>query len=304
MVVSHNANIYIKKKPEEKTVSMKSIYVFYACLIFVLSIDQTGYAKTNTNGITLAPHRAVYEMSLKDVRTGNSVSDLQGRLVFEMSGSTCDGYTVNMRFVTRITDLQGQQRITDLRASSWEQGNGKRFRFNSSHYLNQRLDQVTSGDARRLSQTGPIEINVNRPKELSLEAPANVLFPTQHIINIIEAALEDKGHLHADVYDGSEQGEKVYATTAIIGKKIAPEQSEQLKDMKNADRLNTLTAWPVAIGYYNKQSATETPDYQIAFQLYSNGVSRKLIIDYGDFSIAGALKEIEFQKMTDCAAKK
>ena len=44
----------------------------------------------------------------------------------------------------------------------------------------------------------------------------------------------------------------------------------------------------------------ETPSYQIGFRLYSNGVSRDLTIDYDDFSMRGALKEIEFLKESDC----
>lgn len=260
------------------------------------------YAIAN-KGIKLAPHRAIYEMSLDDLRSGTSVASLQGRLVFEISGSSCDGYTINMRFVTRITDVQGSEKITDLRASSWEQGLGERFRFNSSHYLNQRLDQVTSGDAKRLKNNGPVKIKIDRPKESKLELSSDVLFPTQHIINIIEAAQQKKGHLHADVYDGSEQGLKVYATTTIIGREFKPVENKTLSQIENSAKLHKLASWPVAISYFNKDSKASTPAYQIGFRLFANGVSRKLLIDYGDFSIKGVLKEIEFYQEAKCEKK-
>ncbi len=43
-----------------------------------------------------------------------------------------------------------------------------------------------------------------------------------------------------------------------------------------------------------------TPSYQIDFRLYANGVSRELLIDYGDFSIHGTLTSLEYLKATEC----
>ncbi len=40
-----------------------------------------------------APHRAVYELSLADSTAGSGVSGVSGRMVYELSGSACDGYT-------------------------------------------------------------------------------------------------------------------------------------------------------------------------------------------------------------------
>ena len=54
--------------------------------------------------VKLAPHRAIYEMKLGDARSGSGVTDLSGRMVFEISGSACEGYTQNMRFVMETTD--------------------------------------------------------------------------------------------------------------------------------------------------------------------------------------------------------
>ena len=64
--------------------------------------------------------------------------------------------------------------------------------------------------------------------------------------------------------------------------------------------LGELASWPVSIGYFEPKGGDLTPSYQIDFRLYENGVSRELLIDYGDFSIHGTLTALEYLKATEC----
>ena len=57
-----------------------------------------------------------------------------------------------------------------------------------------------------------------------LDIDAAVVFPTQHMVRVIEAARAGKSILDFPVYDGSETGEKVYNTLTVIGRKIAPDE--------------------------------------------------------------------------------
>src|SRR6478752_2136149 len=100
-------------------------------------------------GMALAPHRAVYEMALAASRGGSGVTQVMGRMVYELTGSACEGYTQNMRFVTQMVNQGGTTMLTDLRSTSWEEGNGKRFRFNSSQYRDEKATEITAGDAAR-----------------------------------------------------------------------------------------------------------------------------------------------------------
>jgi hypothetical protein len=56
----------------------------------------------------------------------------------------------------------------------------------------------------------------------------------------------------------------------------------------------------VSIGYFEPKGGDLTPSYQIDFRLYENGVSRELLIDYGDFSIHGTLTALEYLKAPGC----
>lgn len=249
----------------------------------------------------LAPHRAVYEMTLGDSRSGSTVSGLRGRMVFEFSGNECDGYTVNMRLVTRITDRSGRAMVSDLRSSTWEGGDAEKFRFNSSQYVNQQLNEAARGSASRDEGGKQIVVSVEKPKEEKLELPGSVMFPAQHARAILQAAMKGRQVLNAELYEGSDKGVKVYRTTAFIGKELPPGADKKLEKVENGDVLEKLQSWPISVGYYDDNGAAEEmPSYELGYRYYANGVSRRLTIDYGDFSIQGELRSIEFLNQDAC----
>jgi EipB-like len=248
----------------------------------------------------LAAHRAIYEMTLDDARSASGITGIDGRMVFEFTGSECDGYSLNMRMVTQMTDSQGQTNLTDLRSSTWEQGDGQKFRFQSAQYLNDKLGDVTMGRAMRETPNEAVQVKLSQPSTAELNLSGPLLFPTQHSFALIAAARTGQGLFQARVYDGSEKGQKVYDTTAFIGSEVQPGDDPKLEQVAKDKRLDELPSWPVSIGYFEAKGGDLTPSYQIDFRLYENGVSRELLIDYGDFSIHGTLTSLEYLKAPEC----
>ena len=252
----------------------------------------------------LVPHRAIYEISLADRKDGIAVTDVVGRMVFELTGSSCDGYTQNMRMVTRITDDQGKETFSDLRSSTWEKGDGGRFRFTSSHYYDENLQEIVSGTAEREGKKPSISVKLTRPSDTVLTLAGDILFPSQHSLAIIRSAVAGKRLLPAQIYDGSEQGQGFYRTYAFIGNKIQPADkagSDKLKPSSVALGLGKLDSWPVAISYFDQESkADATPSYELSFRLYPNGVSRNLLINYGDFAVHGTLRQLTYLRAAAC----
>ena len=255
--------------------------------------------------IVMAPHRAVYEMSLATARGGTGVTAVTGRMVYELTGSACEGYTQNMRFVTQMVNQGGTTMLTDLRSTSWEEGNGKRFRFNSSQYRDEKATEVTAGDAARANTADDVKVELTKPAKKDLSLSSRVYFPVQHSIALISAARVGKVSFRADLYDGSEKGEKVYDTVSVIGARRAPGSNRKLPPVKNTEQLDQLAAWPVSIAYFEPGSDKKdaVPVYELSFLFFENGVSRKLFIDYGEFAIQGEIKEIIFHPPSKCEAK-
>ncbi len=260
---------------------------------------------TAAQPVGLAAHRAVYEITLDKAKTGGGVTDLTGRMVYELTGSACEGYTQTMRFVTRMTSQEGETSINDLRSSTFEDADTRNFKFSSSQYRDDQLAEQTTGDARRAAGDGPTKVEVTKPKKLSLDVPASALFPVQHSIALLVAARAGKSIFAADLYDGSEKGEKVYATTAVIGARQPPGKNPKLPQVPNAEKLEALASWPVSLSYFDKKGdkSDAAPTYELAFLFFENGVSQRLFIDYGDFSIRGVLKDLVFLDTPPCDKK-
>src|SRR5262245_27069102 len=176
----------------------------------VLSVLGVAAGSAAPDGIVLAPHRAIYELMLATTRGGTGVSSVVGRMAYELTGSACEGYTQNMRFVTRMTNQSGNTVVTDLRSSTWEEGLGKRFRFDSSQYRDDKATDVTVGEAARPNVSDDVSVELTKPSRKKLSIPSRVYFPIQHTIALIAAAKAAKTSFRADLYDGSEKGEKIY----------------------------------------------------------------------------------------------
>lgn len=276
-----------------------------ACIaLVVVVLSAASPALAVGEGVVLAPHRAVYDMTLAESRGGSGVTQVTGRMVYELTGSACEGYTQNMRFVTSMSSQSGSNVLTDLRSWSWEDVGSKRFRFNSSQFRDDKPTEATAGDATRAPTGGDVKVELTKPAKKDLSLRSGVYFPIQHSQALIEAARIGKALFRANLFDGSEKGEKVYDTVSFIGRKQGAGGNKKLPPVKDAERLDLIPAWPVSIGYFEPGSDKKdaVPVYELSFLFFENGVSRKLFIDYGEFAIQGEIKEITFLEPGKCEA--
>lgn len=268
----------------------------------VLLAQPTGEAAASTAGITFAPHRAVYEMQLDEKDAAQNIAAVRGRMVFEIKGSHCAGYAVSNRMVTRIADAEGGEVVSDIRSSTWENGEGTQFRFDSSQYLDNRLTESLRGEAERRGNNGTIAVKLKHPQTEEVTIPGDARFPTQFSREILEAARNGKRIVQAKVYDGAEDGDQVFNTTTFVGEPTAPGGAEARAEPEVAEALDKVRSWPVSISYFEVGANSDsTPSYQLSFRLYETGISRELRIDYGTFALKGTLSSLELHKPAPCA---
>jgi hypothetical protein len=248
----------------------------------------------------LAAHRAVYELTLGQTRGKASTVAARGRILYDFSGSVCEGYALEFRQVAELDNGEGRVTLSDLRQRTWEEGAGKSYRFSSENRLNERLVDYVDGTAER--QTGNIAVTITKPKEHKLELDAAFVFPTEHVRLILEAARAGKPILEAPVYDGSETGQKMYNTLTVIGREIAPGERAPTDAAGGHKALTGLKRWPVTVSYFDRaaKQGEQLPVYSISFELYENGISRALVLDYNDFSINGVLTTLDIKDSKPC----
>ncbi len=262
-------------------------------------------ARAQATDIKLQPHRAVYEIMLDGSSVGAGIVELSGRMVYELSGSTCAGFTQKMRMVTRSSNNDGETSVSDLRSTFVEGADSRNFRFETENFRDRRLSETTKGSARfreKSGQSRSLRIQLNAPTAKALALDTRALFPIEHSIKLIEAAQSGKRIFASDVYDGSDKGDKIYATTAAIGPELSQQAKAAMRAVPEAEKLANLRAWPMSLSYFDKSEDRDdaVPTYEVAFVFFENGISRRLIFDYGTFSLKGRLSSLTLLPPVKC----
>jgi hypothetical protein len=266
------------------------------------SVFQNVPAKAAASGPFLS-HQALYELSLIKSRGSNAISGARGRILYNFSGSACEGYTSEFRQVSELDSGEGKLALSDLRSTSWEDAAGKSYRFKIDARMNDNESAPVDGVAERAGDH--ITVKLKQPVAKTFNLDGNIVFPTEQIQHIIAAARAGKSVLELAVYDGSDNGEKVYNTLSVIGQPIAGDKTIASPDPSTAnDQMKSQTRWPVTVSYYDRDAKAkdgeQTPVYAMSFELFENGVSRALVLDYNDFVISGAMGKFEVKDSKPC----
>ena len=261
-----------------------------------------GRADAAASGAFL-PHQALYELSLLKSRGSNAINSARGRILYNFSGSACEGYTSEFRQVSELDSGEGKVTLSDLRSTSWEDGAGKSYRFKIDSRMNDTDTSPVDGVAERIGDH--ITVKLTQPAAKTFTLDGATVFPTEQIERIVAAAREGKSVLELTVYDGSDNGEKVYNTLSVIGQPIPGDRTIDSPDPSTQnDIMKTMTRWPVTVSYYDRDTRAnegeQTPVYAMSFELFENGVSRALVLDYNDFVISGALGKFDVKDSKPC----
>ena len=267
-----------------------------------LALGLAGNAKAAANGAFIS-HQALYELSLLKSRGSNSINSARGRILYSFSGSACEGYTSEFRQVSEMNSGEDKVTLSDLRSTSWEDATGKTYRFKIDSRMNDVDSSPVDGIAERVGDHITVKLKQPQTKTFTLEG--STVFPTEQIQHIIAAARDGKSILEQTVYDGSDNGEKVFSTLAVIGQPIRGDRTIASPDPSTEnDVMKSATRWPVTVSYYDRDAKSEegeqTPLYAMSFELFENGVSRALVLDYNDFVISGELGRFNVKDSKPC----
>jgi envelope integrity protein B len=275
---------------------------FTFALIFGTSCGPASAQAQSDSPPLLVPHRAIYDLTLQQTRGNSSIAAVRGRILYDFSGSACDGYSLTFRQVSEIDSSEGKQSTSDLRSTTWEGADARRFKFTSQNFVDGNLVNAVDGHA---DHDGKITaVDLHKPDHRTVDLGGRLVFPTEHMVRAIEAARARKTILSFPIYDGSENGEKVFNTLTVIGKQIAPGARQYDDAAAHEPKLADVPRWPVTISYFAKGKAgdtgEQTPDYAIGFELYDNGISRALTLDYNDFIVSGKLVSLDIKTPKPC----
>src|SRR6202043_3310391 len=244
-------------------------------------------------GAEIAPHRALYTMILASSRTDSGVIDARGTMQYEW-GESCDGWTIEQRYRLRIR--YGETPDADIVSNfvTWESKDGLRYRFNQKETRNGSENDEIRGQAKLDGPDKGGTVEFEKPQPKSLKLPPGVLFPSSHTIFLIDKAKAGENFISRQLFDGATV-ENAVLVSAVIGAKVEPDE----ESAKKSPLLNR-PGWRVRLAFFPADQKAEKPDYELGMLLLDNGVSRDMVIDYGDYSIRAKLDDIEALPKPGC----
>lgn len=256
--------------------------------VALLAASSSLAASAHAFAVPLIQHRAVYDLTLDRASDRSGINAINGRMVYEIRGSACEGYTVRFRYVTQ-SDTRDASQLTDQQTTTYEDADGKSFSFATKSYIDENLDKELRGNATRDDKG--IKVVIDKPEHKDLQL-ATSLFPTQHLVDLIAKANRGDKFYETTIFDGSEDADKLMTTTVVVGKKEGAATSDP--EVPALHDLASQQFWPVDIAYFDEENEAgeDTPDYRISFKLYENGLTRDLEMDYGEFVIHGKLVDL------------
>jgi hypothetical protein len=248
--------------------------------------------------IDIAPHRATYTMTLGSTKQGSGVVAVQGTMVFEWGETeSCDAWTVEQRYRMQMRYAEDTEVELTSNFVTWESKDGLRYRFFERKMKDGDLDEEVRGEAalKAAGKGGTVEFS--KPNPQTMELAPGVIFPTAHTLLLLERAASGEQFVGKKVFDGASE-ENAVDVTAVIGAPQSAEAGAAESPIKSP--LLAQQSWRMRLAFFPPDGGGDKPDYELGMRLLQNGVSRDMLLDYGDFAIKATLDQIEALPKPKC----
>lgn len=241
--------------------------------------------------VDLLPHKATYSITLdkSSVDQKNSaeedIENANGQMTIQLAKAG-DGWAIEQQSTLHIyyKDGTAEQVITSL--ATYESTDGSKYNFNA-RTLRGDQEEIISGDAILASKGGAGIVTYLQPDESTVQLPVGTIFPTQHLIYMLQAAMRGQKVVSNIVFDGSSETHEPVQVNTILGASQDPKLA-----LTNKDLLKAKKVWPMRMAVYAVDSPSAEADYEINQNVLDNGVIRDMTLDYGTFKVKAVLIEV------------
>lgn len=231
----------------------------------------------------LTGQHAIYALSLSKLRT-HDITGATGQMKFDVvDGCTGWATTQHMTLIIRNVDGSLTKSVSDY--ITWESKDGKTLTFTLRESDND--GKVKIDDAGTATHTGADDsglINYTTPANTEMKMPPGTLFPMQHTEALLAAGREGRKFTAPLLFDGTSADGAQASFITVLGHH-GPETT-------NWPDLDKYASTDVDIAFFERKSDDETPDFRTSMRYYENGVATGLVLDFGDFVMAGKLASL------------
>ncbi len=276
-------------------------YIAWGCAVM------GAVAPLKAGELTLLPHKVRYALTLTASEAGGP-SSARGSADLEILGNPCDGYATNFSQNMELLDSDGNARRLEFRSTQWEDGGGNVMRFTNHTRINGVVMRDIEGVAKRTADGG-VSVVFSRPAGKKADLPGQAIFPNQMTLQLIEAAKRGERFFSTQLFDGSENGDRIQTVIATISPEMGNEAAQKLeKPLREGLQAQTgMRHWPITVNYYEADPETKTagggdqiPTYAFRSVTFENGVMGDLRFRLPDFSLKGQTTQFKALQGEGC----
>ncbi|MEZ5666238.1 MAG: DUF1849 family protein [Alphaproteobacteria bacterium] len=268
-----------------------------ASLLAVMSA--AGVLASNAAAAEIVGHRAIYVLSLQKIIGDSNVADARGLFAVEWT-DRCDGWAVEQSYALHVAYHEQPDQLITSRYTTWEAKDGLSYIFEVETSRGGRRTEHVQGTAEIDPQTLAGMAEYLEPRGLEIALPTGTMFPARHTEQMLSHAAEGLGFWPAVVFDGANVDQPMVINAALGPRLDAnPVAETQLASGGQVD-LTAVEGWQVRMAFFPETRNGEEPDYEIDMALLNNGVARAMTLDYGEFVLDAALRDIERTASPEC----
>lgn len=249
---------------------------------------------TPTTPMDLRPHRAVYSMFLTHSENSGAVTAARGAMVYEFKDG-CDAWMVNSQVYMRLRFGRSREVENVRTMATWESKDGASYRFHIKESQGGRAGPEIKGVA-ALDEVGSKGIaEFTQPRAFTVKLPKGTVFPTAHIVDMINGADAGGKHVGRVVFDGTTV-DNPYQVSAVIELK----RPKSVLPPALAKKIGDTAFWNARLAYFPFYQKAETPEFELGIEYRDDGVINRILQDFGEYGIEARLERLEMLPPESC----
>ncbi|HCM84403.1 MAG TPA: DUF1849 family protein [Alphaproteobacteria bacterium] len=153
--------------------------------------------------VAIVPHEALYQVRLSKLHQTNTLAAASGQMSYRLADA-CDGWNVAQKFNLVFVYTESPSALISSDYNTFESKDGRRYQFSTRRTRDGQVTDEILGRAERRDPLGNGVVIYQKPKEAEVPLAANILFPTQHTLELLRAALAGKQWISKPIFDGSD----------------------------------------------------------------------------------------------------
>ncbi len=250
--------------------------------------------------VDMASHRAIYAMKLHAAHRGSGITGARGQMVYSFRNA-CEGWSSETSVKLQLLYAEGEQVDTDWAFASWEARDGKSYQFSTRQTRNGQLVETLKGTVERDAPEAAADAIYAEPEDNVIQLPKGTLFPTRHLIDLLNAGAAGKKIYSRTVFDGASL-ENPYRISAVVARR-SPLAENEAAPLEKVMETSGLKAQPVVhfrMAFFGLRSTKEEPEFELGVDYRPDGISRFIRQDFGDFVVDLSLNKVELYDASKC----